>query len=326
MIGIYSLCQAKPWQDYGTCCNEGATTWPSDDDVLMLNDISDTTDDADGTLMQVPWIKVQPRDADLTSIAALSTSSYGRALLESAQPDDGELVIGDTGNGTPIWGNITETGDSLTVSNGAGTINLVPHANLEAIADAEAGVADPAITMYDTSAGAGTADIFGTSTGAYDIIMSLWVDVAGTPTEYLQIDGVSETVDVLKPLDAGTKWASVTQTDLDLSSATNCSGQYYFLASSTGDGELILPDEPRCQGIANNSKIYHLQSYDDGAPAAYDLDVTPQTGDTIYLDGTACAASAALELDDVGDWAILSGYSTTYWLVIAHSGATCTRP
>ena len=301
MIGIYSLCQAKPWQDYTEF------TSPADGDHFLINDISETgppDNNAAGTLKRLAWLYVQPRDSDLTAIAALTTATYGRALLAVA----------------------TELAFQQLVNLEIGVDVQAYHINLDAIADAEAGVADPAITMYDSSAAAGTADIFGTSTGAYDIIMSLWVDVAGTPAEYLQIDGVSETVDVLKPLDAGTKWASVTQTDLDLSSATNCSGQYYLSASSTGDGELILPDEPRCQGIANNSKIYHLQSYDDGAPAAYDLDVTPQTGDTIYLDGTACAASAALELDDVGDWAILSGYSTTYWLVIAHSGATCTRP
>jgi len=128
LIGIYSVCQAKPWQDYTLY------TAPADGDHLMLNDISDPTDDADGTLKRLAWLYVQPRDADLTSIAALSTTAYGRALLELAQAANGKILIGN-GTDTPTMALMTETGDALTISVGAGTINFVPHANLEDLTD-----------------------------------------------------------------------------------------------------------------------------------------------------------------------------------------------
>ena len=132
MIGTYSVCQAKPWQDYDLCCDVG--TAPDDADDFMINDTSDTTDDADGTNKRVPWTKIQPRDSDLTAIAALSTTAYGRALLELAQAANGEILIGN-GTDTPEMALMTETGDALIISVGAGTINFIPHANLEALAD-----------------------------------------------------------------------------------------------------------------------------------------------------------------------------------------------
>jgi len=128
MIAAYSVCQAKPWQDYTLY------TAPADGDHLMLNDVSDPTDDADGTLKRLAWLYVQPRDADLTSIAALSTTAYGRALLEMAQAANGEILIGN-GTDTPTMALMTETGDSLTISVGAGTINFVHHANIADLTD-----------------------------------------------------------------------------------------------------------------------------------------------------------------------------------------------
>lgn len=52
-------------------------------------------------------------------IGAGSTS----ALVWSAAPTDGQLLIGNTGN-DPTLGNITSTGGTITVTNGPGTINL----------------------------------------------------------------------------------------------------------------------------------------------------------------------------------------------------------
>ena len=266
----------------------------------------------------IKWLNSHAVPATIFYFALMGGIAWGvnqsiadRTALE-AMPADGDLIA--------IYDLDATAGKSIAVSTFRGD-------NLNAIVNAEAGVVSPTITMYDDNGtSTGTAAIYGTTVdGDYDVVMSLGVEVGGSTVSFLELDGINETVDILKPLDAGTKWTLVTQADLDLSSATNCSGQYYFAAASTGDGELILPDEPRCQGIAASSKVYHLHSFDDGAPAAYDLDISPQTGDVIYLDGIPCATSAALELDDVGDWAIISGYDSTVWVVTAHVGATCTR-
>ena len=74
MIGIYSVCQAKSWTSY---TNLGAT--PSDSDTLLINDVSDTEDDATGTVKSLAWLYVQSRDSDLTAVAALTTAAYGLA-------------------------------------------------------------------------------------------------------------------------------------------------------------------------------------------------------------------------------------------------------
>ena len=51
MIGIYSICQAKPWQDY-TALEEA----PAEGDTILLNDVSDTTDDATGTVKSMTML------------------------------------------------------------------------------------------------------------------------------------------------------------------------------------------------------------------------------------------------------------------------------
>ena len=82
MIGIHTVCQAKPWQDYTSL-----GTYPADGDTFLINDISETgppDNNPDGTVKSVQWTYIQPRDSDLTSIAALTTTTYGRALLEIA--------------------------------------------------------------------------------------------------------------------------------------------------------------------------------------------------------------------------------------------------
>ncbi len=68
--------------------------------------------------------------------------------------------------------------------------------------------ASPSFTMQDSDAAPGQAGIYGMSAGgAYDVIMSLGVEDSASstvPTVYIELDGVTETVDILKPLVAST--------------------------------------------------------------------------------------------------------------------------
>jgi len=73
-----------------------------------------------------------------------------------------------------------------------------------------AGSATPGITMTDISAENGTAYFLGASSGAYDIITSLQTDVAGSATTYIELDGVTETVDILKTLTLGSNNLTMT--------------------------------------------------------------------------------------------------------------------
>ena len=271
IIGIYSLCQAKPWQDYTEF------TSPADGDHFLINDISETgppDNNAEGTLKRLAWLYVQPRDSDLTAIAALTTATYGWALLAVA----------------------TELAFQQLVNLEIGVDVQAYHINLDAIADAEAGVADPAITMYDSSAAAGTADIFGTSTGAYVIIMSLWVDVAGVPTEYLQIDGVSETVDVLKPLtapsiDAGIEYSYHTSDYSIQASEPDVCRKFYAAYGFSGNFTFTLPETTICG--SGSSKEFYFSDYD--ITATDDLRIDPYGGtNDIFFEGASCGAGVAL--------------------------------
>ena len=75
------------------------------------------------------------------------------ALVALGVASNGQIPIGD-GDKDPQLANITETGDALVVTNGAGSIALSAHATLEAVADSGY-TGDDAITTVGTIA-AGT--------------------------------------------------------------------------------------------------------------------------------------------------------------------------
>lgn len=66
----------------------GELTTPATGDLLYVVDISDTTDGAGGTGKKMTILRLQtilqPLDSDLTAIAALTTTSAGRGLLDDA--------------------------------------------------------------------------------------------------------------------------------------------------------------------------------------------------------------------------------------------------
>lgn len=64
--------------------DEYGTATPTTGDTMLGIDISDLTDSAAGTVKQFPFTDFQPRDSDLTALAALTTTAFGRALLELA--------------------------------------------------------------------------------------------------------------------------------------------------------------------------------------------------------------------------------------------------
>ena len=71
--------------------------------------------------------------ATFTDHGVLLGSAAGAITVLTEAPN-GYLIIGETGS-DPSLAAITETGDALTVTNGAASIDLAVHANLEQIAD-----------------------------------------------------------------------------------------------------------------------------------------------------------------------------------------------
>ena len=292
MIGIYSVCQAKSWTSY---TNLGAT--PSDSDTLLINDVSDTEDDATGTVKSLAWLYVQSRDSDLTAVAALTTAAYGLALLEVA----------------------TELAFQQLVNLEIGVDVQAYHANLEAIADAATGVSDPTIMMYDSDDEAGTAKIKGTSVGGMsnDIVMSLWVDVDGTPTEFFQVDGVNENVTVNVPFHGGPLYRlNYASGAIDGGDAGVC----YVRSVSSGVRDYDLPAEPECGGAGSGaSKIFCFTQRGTSV-----LTIDPAAGDRINLiSGDLTAGNAIDSSGTAGDMICLVGMDnagTNTWYQFEYVG------
>ena len=308
IIGIYSLCQAKPWYDYDVYTN------PADGDHFLINDISETgppDNNAAGTLKRLAWLYVQPRDSDLTAIAALTTDPYGRALLAVA----------------------TELAFQQLVNLEIGVDVQAYHINLDAIADADTvGSTTPGVTMYDNNAtgDTGTAFVRGTALDTLDaVVMSLQVEEADGDTQtYIELDGLTETVDVLKPMtapsvDAGTKYI------FDPGATLNIQSTYPNVCELTVIGynenaTYTLPNEVECTTSGSESAKRFCFSMN----SAHTITITPGTGDVICIQGTCETASESIDATAVTGSSIcmigMDIFGTDYWEVTAEPIGTWT--
>jgi len=99
------------------------------------------TDIADGTISENLVNTANPWDVNEGGTGA-ATFTDGGVLLGSGtgaitvltQAPNGYLIIGETGS-DPSLASITETGDAITITNGAASIDFAVHANVEQIAD-----------------------------------------------------------------------------------------------------------------------------------------------------------------------------------------------
>ena len=186
-----------------------ATTWNNNRDAATKDAIRD---------------KIELIDTALTNTGLLVGTNDG-SITGLGVATDGQIPIGSTGVTEPVLAIITETGNVLTITNSAGSIDFSVSSKVEALADGAmdpddidgdtiddgkldqsviAGFgahADPLWELQDSDNAAGTAKIYGNSSGgANDIIMYLGVeDSSGESTHYVELDGVTETVDILKP-------------------------------------------------------------------------------------------------------------------------------
>jgi len=379
MIGIYSLCQAKPWYDYDVYTN------PADGDHFLINDISETgppDNNAEGTLKRLAWLYVQPRDSDLTSLAAIAFSANMLSFLDAADYAEmrslmavlalaggtltGSVVLDDETTDSPYLRFIDETNEyfnmykvdgshiyfstdtgtdrNLSMANiGVGNLNLLIdgtiseggsllsalyqalHANLTAIADAETGVVSPGITMYDDNGtGTGTAFIYGTTVDDNkDVVMSIGVEEEGseTPAVYIELDGINERVDVLKPLNAGIDIAIKSASyNIETTESDVCRKVYYRYGGS-GQDTFTLPALTQCNSISGYGKEFYFLNYDSGE--GEDIWIEPAGTDKIWLNGVSCTAGLGVQCTtDQGDRLHIFGSSETNWTVQDYTG-TC---
>lgn len=193
-------------------------------------------------------------------------SSTGATIVEQA--DCSSIIAGfcvDTDDGILYYwdGDSVETGSAYDDS-GDGTITD----------------ATPTFICNDSDDSAGTCGFFANSSGgANDMIWSFGVeDSAGASTEYFQIDGVTETIDFLKPVTFATGW-SIT--------GTTSGGQYLYLLEDTDN----TADNYSGWGIYGelaHSTIYALPL---AAPAAGQVMSFAAPGNQTMSDGSTQSVS-----------------------------------
>jgi len=188
--------------------------------------------------------------------------------------------------------------------------------------------ATPTMTFEDSDDAAGTASIFGNSAGgANDIIMSIGVeDSTGENTEYMQVNGVDETVDFLKPttLQAG----DIIEADLATASVsyTKTTGSIKSLTPVTDDADNFAANFTGANlyggtFIANAAGTAQLPAITAGMNftiitlGAVAVVVEPNASDSFLLDGVQLDdADSATNTSTAGDIIVYQYYSAAGWV------------
>lgn len=147
---------ANPWADNEVSDTLTVTGYMQDGDINTFSElqswVSDKTllNEEDVFTLDGNWVNTANPWAVNEGGSGAATFTDGGILLGSGTgaftalgaASNGQIPIGD-GTTDPVLANITETGDALTVTNGAGTIDLAVHANVERLADSPVVGTDP---------------------------------------------------------------------------------------------------------------------------------------------------------------------------------------
>jgi hypothetical protein len=243
--------------------------WDADTDAPEKDDVYDylhqIDSDDDGSLTDETWF-------DLDNIAGTDEAGLYGLLSDVAdfvQPAevDVEMLSDVTGEGTAATYALMDDNDG-TYSFRALTAGDVPAIDPDAIDVATgSGATDddkidqdniegfgasatPQWVFQDSDDAAGTADIYANSSGgSNDVIMTLGVeDSSGENTDYIEVDGVSETVDMLKPLvaDQGVEITNAANPTVD------AAGE---IALDTDDYVIRVYNDSKSKGILLNPPI-----------------------------------------------------------------------
>src|SRR5574343_563018 len=156
----------------------------------------------------------------VTSTLVAETVATGGVILGDTSPDAaGELGYASTQlifhDGTAArnvakagtltntkWCSSDGTVINCTENPGAGTGDMLADGSVPMTGDLTIQQATPDIILNDSDDAAGTASIKANSSGGTnDIVLTIGVeDSSGAGTAYIEVDGVSETVDLLKPV------------------------------------------------------------------------------------------------------------------------------
>jgi len=299
------------------------TASPTFTGIVTFPIAADPTTDADGEMSfdTDGW----GSGYDALEIYNGTASTYVVATTASDTPTDGQVPKWNTG-GTITWEDDTSGGSEDKISEGDSFVEVIDAGTGEVLIDVDDedleikdgganqinftsntfvdtvdfdmalqansvsldAVAAPKMTFNDSDADAdGEATIFGQSAGAYDIVMTLAVDVAGTETDFVEIDGVTSTVDILKPL--------TTTTSITMGSAVLSEAELEILDGAT----LSTTDINIIDGISDSGSLTAAELlYVDGVTSAIQ---TQLDGKEASLTDKASLESTLSDVSDVAE-------------------------
>ena len=253
------------------------------DGVLVINATSATSFN-DENITNVGQIDVDTIDADGAGIA-IGTGSDQTVAIDSSAWTIGATGIA-AGFGTIGSGAITSTGAVQGTS-------LVASAGDASLSDAT-----PQISFTDSTHSSGGL-IKLDSTDADDTVMVLAVDDSGgDDQEYIQLDGVNETIDLSQPLTGTDATFTGTTTVSTLTQAATASPTWTASDSSTSaDGTFDIKVDAATAKYGGVLNFYVDEGDGAGADGAEDVKFM-----TINGSGTNSTASGTIEFERIGNF------------------------
>ena len=244
--------------------------------------------------------------ADDAAYLTFAVVNAGAVTISTTSDGTDRINIGDGGDRIDIASNTWDVTNGAfsgvgTIGSGAITstgavqcTSLVASAGDLSITDTT-----PIVTLTDSSSAAGTGELIFASSGAYDVIGSIKVDVSGSATEYMQIDGVSETVDFLKPIVGTDATFTGTTTVAALTQSAVAAPTWTINDSSTNaDGTFDIRVNAATAKYAGVINFY----VEEGDGAGADGSETEIIFLTINGSGATSTASGTIEFERIGNF------------------------
>jgi hypothetical protein len=245
---------ANPWADNEvantlTVTAQNGSTWDLADSITVASVYSGTTSLEESTAANdsgayLIGVYDEFDNSDATNVQGVLND------LDAAIAAAGNPTVTDSGDADATWYLMMADGPTGTQAMQSDSgVTLNPSTNvITAGGYATAPSSTPGMTFDDQDAAAGTGSIyFNSSGGAYDIVATFGVEDSGGENQgYIELDGVNETVDILKPCTmAGTLNVTGAITG-DLTGSVSGSAGSVAVGNITGAGTGVLA------ALANN--------------------------------------------------------------------------
>ena len=214
--------------------------------------------------------------------------------LETLPVNDGEVV---SYNAT----------DDIFEMSAAGAGDVLADASVPFTGELTITAAAPAMKFLDSDSADGTATLSFQATGANEIVASLQTDVAGTPTTFIELDGITATVDVIKdlaiganPADAGTGIRMSNNTVIEFEDSEN-TGE--VTALQVDSAELISIGDANASGLTLVPATTVTGTLTGSAMVTASVGITTTDGGLILSNSAALDQSGEglVELTEAGD-------------------------